>query len=265
MTVAAATVGYTELMNAEMLGRDAVLAHLNDAAAGAAVTVVREVDSTNARLLARGRHAEVCIAEVQTAGRGRLGRTWHAAAGSSVLLSLAWKFAPAAALSGLSLAAAVGVCRALESLGVTEVGVKWPNDLVAAGRGKVGGILVQSRAMGGGVLAVVGVGVNVSFGGAESGHGGVDLAALGCKVDRNRLAAAVVNEWCAVFAKFAAQGFGAFRDGWLARHVYAGAAVVTADGRRGRIKTVDATGALVVDDDGGGFTVSGGEVRLVES
>lgn len=256
-------------MNAEMLSRDAILAHLNDAAAGAAVTVVREVDSTNARLLARGRHAEVCIAEVQTAGRGRLGRTWHAAAGSSVLLSLAWKFASAApgGVSGLSLAAAVGVCRALESLGVTEVGVKWPNDLVAAGRGKVGGILVQSRAMGdgGGVLAVVGVGVNVCFGGAESGHGGVDLAALGRKVDRNRLAAAVVNEWRAAFTEFAARGFGAFRDGWLARHVYAGAAVVAEDGRRGRIKTVDATGALVVEGGGGQFTVSGGEVRLVES
>lgn len=257
-------------MNAEMLSRDAVLAHLNDAAAGAAVTVMREVDSTNARLLARGRHAEVCIAEVQTAGRGRLGRTWHAAAGSSVLLSLAWKFASAApgGISGLSLAAAVGVCRALESLGVTEVGVKWPNDLVAAGRGKVGGILVQSRAVDGGgdgVLAVVGVGVNVCFGGAESGHDGVDLAALGCKLDRNRLAAAVVNEWCAAFTEFAARGFGAFRDGWLARHVYAGAAVVAEDGRRGRIKTVDAAGALVVEDAAGEFTVSGGEVRLVES
>lgn len=256
-------------MKAEMLSRDVVLAHLNDAAAGVAVTVVREVDSTNARLLARGRHAEVCIAEVQTQGRGRLGRTWHAAAGSGVLLSLAWKFASAAAapggLSGLSLAAAVGVCRALESLGVTLVGVKWPNDLVAAGRGKVGGILVQSRALGDGVLAVAGVGVNVCFGGAEPGHGGVDLAALGCKVDRNRLAAAVVNEWCAAFTEFAAGGFGAFRNSWLARHVYAGAAVAAEDGRRGRIKTVDATGALVVEDGGGEFTVSGGEVRLVEA
>jgi BirA family biotin operon repressor/biotin-[acetyl-CoA-carboxylase] ligase len=120
-------------------------------------------DSTQdvARELAERGVAEgaVVVAEVQEAGRGRLGRSWHSAAGgiyATVVLR-----PPPRALRVLSLAASVAVTRVLELLGL-DAKVKWPNDVQVSGR-KVSGVLVEAAAEPGGVAyALVGIGLNVN-------------------------------------------------------------------------------------------------------
>ncbi len=107
------------------------------------------------------------VAEVQTSGRGRQGRVWHSSAGASLTFSLALPLSPPQ-WSGLSLAVGVALAEALEPARgeqLPRIGLKWPNDLWlldAPGRGrKLGGVLIETVAVGERRMAVVGVGLNV--------------------------------------------------------------------------------------------------------
>ena len=118
----------------------------------AAQTVVLEsVDSTSAYLgkFAPGRrHAMVVVANQQTQGRGRRGRSWISPPGHNLYLSMGWSFdRPLAAMSGLALAAAVVVCQCLRDAGAEDVQLKWPNDLYLPA-GKAGGLLTELSAAG---------------------------------------------------------------------------------------------------------------------
>ncbi|WP_338061213.1 biotin--[acetyl-CoA-carboxylase] ligase [Kushneria phosphatilytica] len=98
-----------------------------------------QLESTNTFLLERfaqgAGHAEVCVAEVQTAGRGRRGRTWHGRWGAGIHFSLGWRFdSGVAAIEGLSLALGVRMAELLDPLGV-DVRLKWPNDLFGGAGG----------------------------------------------------------------------------------------------------------------------------------
>jgi BirA family transcriptional regulator, biotin operon repressor / biotin---[acetyl-CoA-carboxylase] ligase len=121
-----------------------------------------EIDSTNAealRLAAAGEPAGlVVVADVQTAGRGRLGRSWWSEPGTALLAS--WLLRPdlePERFPLLSIVAGVAAARAASVAGGLEVRLKWPNDLIVGGR-KLGGILCESDGKG---AAVVGLGVNV--------------------------------------------------------------------------------------------------------
>jgi len=126
-----------------------------------AIDVVDRTGSTNADLLARAGAAQgqVLVAEEQTAGRGRMGRTWlappHAALTFSMLLRPAW--VPAGKLGWLSLLTGVCVATAVRDVGGVQAGLKWPNDVLAGGR-KLAGILAEVS----GDTVVIGVGLNVS-------------------------------------------------------------------------------------------------------
>jgi BirA family biotin operon repressor/biotin-[acetyl-CoA-carboxylase] ligase len=156
---------------------------------GLSVEVVRQADSTNTRLLERARGGQdlrggadatvpgraggrravdtqpcLYVAEQQTQGRGRMGRSWLSSPGASLTFSLALPLVPAD-WSGLSLAVGLALADALEPGGAGRVGLKWPNDLWLldaphTGR-KLGGILIETVAVGGQRLCVVGVGLNV--------------------------------------------------------------------------------------------------------
>lgn len=182
------------------------------------------VDSTNAHLLRLGTVAEagalVCLAEMQTAGRGRGGRHWVSPFGASIYLSLLWRFPEGpAALGGLSLAAGVAAVRALQRCGVEGVGLKWPNDLLWRGR-KLGGVLIEVAGENHGPCrVVVGVGIN----GAVPEHAGagidqdwVDLAALcgGRPPSRNRLAALLIEELVDLLSRYSATGLKAYLPEW---------------------------------------------------
>ena len=108
------------------------------------------------------RHGDVHTARVQTAGRGRRGRTWHQMPGEGLALSLVWlPPAPAPSPAGLTMAAGLGLHDCCAELGLRGGRLKWPNDLLAAG-GKLAGVLVESRGLDPGAPHyVVGVGLNV--------------------------------------------------------------------------------------------------------
>jgi BirA family biotin operon repressor/biotin-[acetyl-CoA-carboxylase] ligase len=220
--------------------------------AGIAVDVLAETASTNIWLLRLApdvAHRRAVFAEAQQAGRGRLGRAWRAQPGRHILLSFGWRFA-ALPTPGLSLAAGVAVRRALESGGVSDAMLKWPNDVCWRGR-KLAGILVETRAAGDRLLAVIGVGVNVAFGdGEESAIGvpAVDLRSiLGHLPDRNEVGARLVNALHACCETFSTEGFDAFRDDWDRHNAHAGQRVHVTDGDdgcEGQVLGVTADGSL---------------------
>ncbi|HYR18923.1 MAG TPA: biotin--[acetyl-CoA-carboxylase] ligase [Myxococcales bacterium] len=132
---------------------------------GRAIHHHAELPSTNdeAHRLAElgARHGEVVIAELQTHGRGRRGRTWIAPPGKSIALSVVLRpsLSPARAPE-ITLAAAVAVCEAARELGAGSARIKWPNDVECGGR-KLAGLLTELRADGEGIRHVVlGVGLN---------------------------------------------------------------------------------------------------------
>jgi BirA family biotin operon repressor/biotin-[acetyl-CoA-carboxylase] ligase len=133
-------------------------------------TVQRVVStgSTNADLLALARQGApdglVLVAEEQTAGRGRLGRTWEARRGSSLLVSLLVRPAPDLAdLHLLTQWVALAAVRACQEVCSVQVALKWPNDLVIGSR-KLAGVLAESVVEGERVTAVViGIGLNVNW------------------------------------------------------------------------------------------------------
>jgi BirA family biotin operon repressor/biotin-[acetyl-CoA-carboxylase] ligase len=212
--------------------------------------------------------ARVCLAEYQSAGRGRRGRQWFAPAGCGICLSVAWQFTTSpASLSCLGLAVGVGVLRALLRSGVAGAQLKWPNDIVINGR-KLAGILIDVQGEAGGPLHVVaGVGVNYQMSRQveqaiieSSGLAPANLvdSVPGDSVGRNVAAGLLIEEICAVLADFADEGFEPLAAEWNAADCLAGQELrVSADG--GKLRGV----ARGITDDGRLKLDIGGKLHLL--
>jgi len=242
------------------------------------VEVLDQIGSTSTELLKRAQrkdiHGDVLAAEWQTAGRGRRGRSWHAAAGGSLTFSLGWRFEQGAGfLAGLSLAVGVAVVKALEAEGLERVELKWPNDLVYRHL-KIGGLLVELNgdALGPSTV-VVGVGLNVRLPVAvkRSIEQPVsDLASVAGRgappIDRNHLLARLAASLAITLAAYADSGFPPFAVEWQRRHAYQGKPVklVLPDGAsvKGTVAGVDSTGALVLADGPRRARFLSGEISL---
>lgn len=197
---------------------------------GAPIAVFPELPSTSAHLLARATvSGEACLAEVQTAGRGRRGRAWHMPPYRNIALSVVWHFERGAgALAGLSLAMGVAVRDALHAFGVPVLALKWPNDILGDGR-KLAGLLLNVQGEAHGLVRVaVGVGVNVAVPPADAAQIAqplIDLHTLMPQVrpiDRNELAGLLIRHLRAVLREFAHSGFALFHARWEQAHAYAG-------------------------------------------
>jgi BirA family biotin operon repressor/biotin-[acetyl-CoA-carboxylase] ligase len=222
--------------------------------------------STNEDLLQRGHGPDATFdflsAEYQTAGRGRRARNWFAPPGGAICLSLSWGF-PALPRDIGALGLAIGVCtlRALHAGGVRGTALKWPNDLVA-GAAKLGGILIEMRAESGGpAYVVIGIGLNVALGESVmqqilgSGTQATDLLTLGAApVDRNRLAAHLIEQFVNGLEQFQRAGFGEFAAEWRAADSLIGKPV-TVSGAAGQVighaRGIDEDGALCVQTQNG--------------
>ena len=234
------------------------------------------VESTSDRLLAiddlpPGRF-DACLAEFQSAGRGRRGRHWVAPFASGLCLSVNWNFRDAPAMLGaLSLAAGVAVLRALGRLGFARLSLKWPNDILC-GDAKLGGILIDLRGEAAGpAYVVVGIGINVRLPRAArerlaaGGVDAVDLAALGRAPTRNDLAAVLIAELTQALAEFGVRGLAAFLEEWQAADALAGRSVRVLLGGQpleGLARGVDADGALLLEIDGARRRILSGEVSV---
>jgi BirA family biotin operon repressor/biotin-[acetyl-CoA-carboxylase] ligase len=244
---------------------------------------VRQIDvawslpSTNTALLTRGdlptNKSDVCLAEYQSAGRGRRGRSWLAPPGASISLSLNWLFPEAPRdLGALSLVAGVCALRALETHGLENIQLKWPNDLLLDGR-KLGGILIELRAeYGGPTYVVLGIGLNVALGAsllkqiAAAGTQATDLKSVGLQsVSRNSIVASLVDALLGGLVEFEKQGLRAFIDEWREADALRGQMVNVIAGEqstRGLARGVDIGGALLVETTEGLRKFVSGEVSV---
>ncbi len=242
------------------------------------VEVLGQVDSSNSWLLKQPRceigEGRACLAEIQTAGRGRRGRQWMAPPTGSLCLSLAWHFPGILPdMSCLSLACGVAVVRALEDLGVEGVSIKWPNDLMWRDR-KLAGLLVEMRSDGNGsAYVVIGLGLNLDLGvlagKISTGWGGapVDLAAVALDrvPGRNVLAAAVLTSLTDILLAFPESGFAGLREQWQRLDGLTGRRVsVHGEGGvlQGTVLGVNDSGALRLMVDGEEVQCVAGEVSV---
>jgi len=282
-------------------GAEALWQQLRTLLPGLSVEVLERCVSTNSALLERARvevrpepdNAEVMVhrsvesaafgrraadiqpcllvAEHETGGRGRLGRSWQSAPGASLTFSLSLPIARAD-WSGLSLVVGLALAEALDPrqpAASPRIGLKWPNDLwlmdgPARGR-KLGGVLIETVAAGPTRLAVIGVGLNVKP--VPDVEANTGFACLH-EIDPTLTAPAALHRVAAPLAaalhRFQNEGFAGFAAEFAARDLLAGQPVRTTQQglAEGIARGVDASGALQVQTADGVVAVTSGEVSV---
>jgi BirA family biotin operon repressor/biotin-[acetyl-CoA-carboxylase] ligase len=242
------------------------------------IEVLFDVGSTNDYLYAaavpRPGEPRLVFAEMQRAGRGRRGRTWSAPFGSGLTFSIGWTFAEMPAnLSALSLAIGVQVVAGLRRLGVEQVRLKWPNDVVVGHR-KLGGLLTQLRSEAGGpAYVVIGLGLNLDLSPSMRDAIALPGAApvcdlrevLGAAPGRNQTAASVAAAMLEGLARFATAGFAPFAAQWQSLDALRDQPVRILQGdaaSEGVARGVDGDGALRVERAGRIEKVFSGDVSV---
>ncbi|MBD9646702.1 MULTISPECIES: bifunctional biotin--[acetyl-CoA-carboxylase] ligase/biotin operon repressor BirA [Pantoea] len=236
------------------------------------LAVIPVIDSTNQYLLDRMDQLPsgyACIAEYQQAGRGRRGRKWFSPFGSNLYMSMYWRLdqGPAAAM-GLSLVIGIIMAEVIQSLGAPDVRVKWPNDLYLNDR-KLAGILVElTGKTGDAAQIVIGAGVNLlmrSEGTAEINQGWINLQEAGVDIDRNELAAKLINSLREALPIFERDGLAPFVSRWEALDNFINRPVKLLIGDRevhGIARGIDKQGGLLLEQNGVIKSWVGGEISL---
>ncbi|WP_041069696.1 bifunctional biotin--[acetyl-CoA-carboxylase] ligase/biotin operon repressor BirA [Candidatus Ishikawella capsulata] len=210
--------GYILLTPIQLLDSVMILSKLNNPS----ISIINIVDSTNQYLLERIdilQSGDTCIAEYQQAGRGRRGRQWFSPFGANLYLSMYWRLDQGPeSVVGLSLVVSVILAEVLWKIGITDIRVKWPNDIYLYDR-KVGGILVELiGATGDTAKIVIGIGINISMYTSNNlliNQNWINLDAAGIQINRNELAAQLINHLRYSLYQFEQQGFNAFIKRWL--------------------------------------------------
>ena len=250
---------------------------------GFSVEILPELGSTNTELMRRARLGRadpvLLVAERQTAGRGRLGRSWSshdavaqdgaepaanvkwanlaAQTHASLTFSLGLALSPAE-WSGLSLAVGLAVAQSLHP----QVQLKWPNDLWLDGR-KLGGILIETVAVGELRYAVIGIGINIERPAAQDLRTPpAALRELLPEMDAARALGLIALPLLQAVLRFATEGFGPLRSAYHARDLLYGQALVCTDGTQGEGRGVDASGALLLQTSSGLQKISSAEVSV---
>ncbi|MGB7503187.1 MAG: biotin--[acetyl-CoA-carboxylase] ligase [Azonexus sp.] len=239
------------------------------------VDVLDECDSTSSELMRRADCGApvgtVIVADRQTAGRGRRGRTWLSTPEASLTFSLLWRFSgPPGQLAGLSLAVGVALARGLERLGAQGIRLKWPNDVLlesGGGFAKLAGILVELASDRRGTQAVIGVGLNLLPPAGDLPQPAAGLAqALNQMPERHAVLAAILQALAEVLEAFAVDGFSGAEMEWQQRHAWQGLAVqLLGDDALpidGICLGVDDDGALLLDTAAGVQRIFSGDVSL---
>lgn len=258
------------------LNASVVSSHLTTTA-GALISkleIFPRIDSTNSYLMARVQNDAssgcVCFAEEQTAGKGRRGRQWISPQGQNIYGSFLWRFNSAAQLTGLSLAVGVGVIRVLQQHGISNVGLKWPNDIYSDGK-KLGGILIEVTSHSdGSASAVIGLGLNlylpVDVEGITQAYTDLKHVAPNVTLQRNHVVAHLLNELLPIAATFEQQGLNAYLDEWRSYDCLVGKQATLFVGSQqlqGCVQGIDENGLLRLQrEDGTIQTFASGEVSF---
>ena len=236
------------------------------------VSVLQVIESTNTELKNTDRvraNGDTVLAEIQTAGRGRHGRQWLAPVGGSLTFSMYWRFNDGyQGMAGLSLLVGVAICRALRDCGVEEARLKWPNDVYLYGK-KLAGVLIEVEGqIGAPADCIIGIGLNVMVPAHEYdvGQPHTDLSqVLGPGVDRNEVAARIIEQLWTLLPDFTQRGFEPYIEEWQHLDWFADRTVVVKTGDKrisGINRGIDASGALLLETADGITRFHGGEVSL---
>lgn len=240
------------------------------------IDVQWSIASTNSQCLASIKKklgsGYVCVAEHQIAGRGRRGRTWVSPLAGNLYLSLVWQFTGGAeVLEGLSLAVAIVVAMTLdEKYSLSDIKLKWPNDILYDDK-KIGGILIEVVGEAGGpCFVVIGIGLNVKVSSRaehEINQSWTDLnRILGKSVSRNQLAASILNSLVPLLQSYERDGFTASRKRWPHYDAYRGKRVVVHHGENiyieGTACGISDSGELLLEVNGCIKAFKSGEVSL---
>lgn len=236
--------------------------------------VIASVDSTNAEIMRQlaGQAVApfVVFAERQTAGRGRRGRAWVSPFAENLYCSLAVRVdGGMRQVEALSLSIGLAVARTLQHFGLSDVGLKWPNDVLLGGR-KISGILLELVGDPADIChVVIGIGINVNMlmekAEAIEQPWTSMRQSLGRLIDRNELAGELLVQLEACLARHWREGFAGMRHEWEDLHAWRGREAALIAGERvtmGRILGVDDSGAIHLDIDGRASAFSGGELSL---
>ena len=215
-------------------------------------------------------HGYLYLAEQQSAGRGRRGRSWISPFARNLYFSLTWSFSGgAAALEGLSLVVGLALIDGLRAEGIDGVELKWPNDLLHNGRKLAGVLLEMSGDASGQCQVVIGVGVNVAMpkqAAVEVDQPWTDLQQISrTPPTRTRLLASLLNALVPALEKFERQGFAVFRQRWQQHHAHQDQQVrlsTESFSQSGRCIGVNDAGALLLETEQGVQAFHGGELSL---
>ncbi len=260
--------GYSLPEPIQLLSQDFISSQINQGQ----VAVLPVIDSTNQYLLDRIgtlQSGDACVAEYQQAGRGRRGRKWFSPFGANLYLSMYWRLeqGPAAAI-GLSLVIGIVMAEVLRDLGASQVRVKWPNDLYLQDR-KLAGILVElTGKTGDAAQIVIGAGINLAMRKVESdviNQGWINLQEAGIAIDRNTLAARLINELRAALELFEQEGLTPYLSRWEKLDNFINRPVKLIIGDKeivGISRGIDIQGALLLEQNGATKAWMGGEISL---
>jgi BirA family biotin operon repressor/biotin-[acetyl-CoA-carboxylase] ligase len=252
----------------ELLRAERILGHLTSRPL---LEIHWTIGSTNSHLMELKPQPDstiVCLAERQEAGRGRRGNTWVSPFGKNIYLSVGTKFRRRTSeLGGLSLVIGIQVIKTLRNLGLDNIGLKWPNDVLLL-KGKLAGILVElKREHQGDVFVVIGIGINFEL--EEKHSESIDQPWSELKphitLSRNDVAGQLVNNMLMALEVFESRGFSAFRDEWNESNLYRGREVIVHLGEEqisGRDAGVDNNGNLLLETTEGIRVFAAGQVSL---
>ena len=203
-----------EVVNKNPLDKEKILSKLSKEFRSKVVLEVFDtISSTNDYLLRKEKNKnkdiKICIAEEQTKGRGRRGKSWISPKFKNIYFSLN-SFLKKEDLSGLSIAVALSVSKVLTKINVMSL-IKWPNDLLV-GNKKICGILIETAKVGELTKVVIGIGINVNMEYSEL----IDQEWTSIKlekkqsVDRNSIITDMINQLCITLNKFEQEEFDYF-------------------------------------------------------
>lgn len=254
-------------IHAQSLDKTQILAAMEPASAAALaqILIFESLDSTNQYLLD---HPElpsgtVCLAEQQTAGRGRRGRPWLSPQGSNIYFSMVWEFAEPCQLDGLSQAVGVATATALAHYGIQYIQLKWPNDIYFAAH-KLGGILLESRQA---KRVIIGIGINGSLPPDTAiDQAWTDIQTItGRPCARNQLIGLLLEQLLTMLPKFTQSGLASLRQQWLALDMLAQQLVEVQTAQttyQGIAHGIDEYGRLRINCDGKWYLIDCADVTV---
>jgi BirA family biotin operon repressor/biotin-[acetyl-CoA-carboxylase] ligase len=236
-------------------------------------SILSLVSSTNdvvaQQLQQKAQSGVVCLAEMQSLGRGRRGKTWLSPPAGTFYGSVGWVFNEGfQVLEGLSLAIGVAVANALTHCGAQDLQLKWPNDIVWQGK-KLGGVLIEMSAeVGGACHVVVGAGVNLALPQGikhQIEQDVADFREICPHSNRQQVTAMLISHIVQVLSSYAVNGFKAYRQKWQSYDALLGLPVKVlglAQTIEGIAAGIDEQGAFLIQTSSGLQAISGGEVSV---